>query len=276
MNLTKMAQKQMTLAKTAQQHPEHRFTNLYSLLHWDYWMRCAADTVLARPGSSTAGVDGKTRDYFKNHYEEQIAALVESMKRKTYHPQPAKRVYIPKANSTQQRPLGIPCLKDRVAQAVVKNALEPSWEARFEANSYGFRPGRSCHDAIRQCHNRLQKGTDTWIFDADIRGAFDHISHEFILNRLRQTPGRELIKQWLKAGYVEAEVFHETNSGTPQGGIISPLLANIALDGLDELLATFQKEKKYLYIQLDGRQKVCRKRRNRYGFIRYADDVRRS
>jgi RNA-directed DNA polymerase len=220
-------------------------------------------------GKRTAGLDGQRALTPKER-----VALVKEMQGYTLgHVKPAKRVYIPKANSPKQRPLGIPCLKDRVAQAMVKNALEPSWEARFEANSYGFRPGRSCHDAIRQCHNRLQKGTDTWILDADIRGAFDNISHEFILNRLGQIPGRALIKQWLKAGYVEAEVFHQTESGTPQGGIISPLLANIALDGLDELLATFSKEKEYLYTHPDGRPKRCRKRRNRYGFIRYADDM---
>jgi len=220
-------------------------------------------------GKRTAGLDGQRALTPKER-----VTMVNDMQRYTvWQVKPTKRIYIPKANSTKQRPLGIPCIKDRVAQAIVKNALEPSWEARFEANSYGFRPGRSCHDAIQQCYNRLKKGTDRWILDADIRGAFDNISHEFILQTLENTPGRELIKQWLKAGYVEAEVFYETNSGTPQGGIISPLLANIALDGLDELLATYYKEKEYIYLQPDGRQKVSRKRLNRYGFIRYADDM---
>lgn len=220
-------------------------------------------------GKRTAGLDGQVALTPK----ERVTLVNEMQSYRLWQVRPAKRMYIPKANSTKQRPLGIPCIKDRVAQAIVKNALEPSWEARFEANSYGFRPGRSCHDAIQQCFNRLKKGADVWILDADIRGAFDNISHEFILQALSNTPGRAMIEQWLKAGYVEAEVFFETNSGTPQGGIASPLLANIALDGLDELLATYEKKKEYIYRLPGGRQKVNRKRLNRYGFIRYADDM---
>lgn len=104
----------------------------------------------------------------------------------------------------------------------MKNALEPSWEARFEANSYGFRPGRGVHDGIEQSFIRLGSGKDMWILEADIKGCFDNISHEYILKAIGQVPGRELIKQWLQAGYVESQVFHETESGTPQGGIISP------------------------------------------------------
>jgi RNA-directed DNA polymerase len=114
---------------------------------------------------------------------------------------------------------------------------------------------------------------DTWILDADIRGAFDNISHEYILNALGNTPGRARVKQWLKAGYGEAEMFHETSRGTPQGGIVSPLLANSALDGLEALLATYRKEKVYTSPQPEGRQKMSQKWSNRYGFIRYADDL---
>jgi RNA-directed DNA polymerase len=131
----------------------------------------------------------------------------------------------------------------------VKNALEPSWEARFEPNYYGFRPGRSCHDAIQQCYRRLHSGcTHKWILDADVKAAFDKISHDFILEAIGKVPGRELIKQWLKAGYVEKEMFHATTSGVPQGGVISPLLSNIALDGMEKLCGS------------------------KFGFIRYADD----
>jgi RNA-directed DNA polymerase len=109
MSQAMMAQKQKTLAEAAQANPEHRFTNLYSLMHWDYWIRTAMDKVLARPGSTTAGVDGKTRDYFKNHYEETVTFLTTGLRRKTYEPQPVRRVHIPKSNG-KLRPLGIPML----------------------------------------------------------------------------------------------------------------------------------------------------------------------
>lgn len=164
---------------------------------------------------------------------------------------PTRRIYIPKAGKPgQKRPLGIPTIRDRVTQARVKNALEPSWEALFDRNSYGYRPGRSLHDAIEQCWQYLKGDTKRpWILDADIKGAFDNINHQFLLNEIGPVPGRQLIKQWLKAGYVEAEVLHATESGTPQGGVISPLLLNIALNGFDDL---FHKKK--------------------YGYVRYADD----
>ena len=185
-------------------------------------------------GKKTAGVDGEVALTPKARM-----ALVRSMGRHTlWKAKPTRRIYIPKVGKPgQDRPLSIPTTRNRVAQAIVKNALEPCWEAQFEPNSYGFRPGRSIHDAIERCWHYLKGNSRRpWILDADLKSAFDKLSHEHILEAVGPVPGRHLLRAWLKAGYVEADFFHTTDSGTPQGGIISPLLLNVALHGLQQKL----------------------------------------
>ncbi len=181
-------------------------------------------------GKHTPGIDGQVC----LTAEGRSALARKSFSFAGYQPQPVRRVYIPKSDGKKLRPLGIPTIQDRVYQAIVKTALEPEWEARFEANSYGFRPGRCCMDAIVQLHTTLNhKGSSEWILDADISGCFDHIAHAPLLARIPVF--KTVVQRWLTAGVVELGHYQATAEGTPQGGVISPLLANIALDGMERI-----------------------------------------
>lgn len=182
-------------------------------------------------GRKTAGVDGKVAVTADEKTE-----LVDWLQHRAepWSPRPVKRVYVPKSNG-RRRPLGIPVIADRCLQALTVNVLEPEWEARFEPKSYGFRPGRGCHDAIVAIHTTANR-TDAkrlWALDADLEAAFDHLDHDHIYQSLGSFPARELIWRWLRSGVVEDGRFTSTGEGSPQGGVISPLLMNVALHGLE-------------------------------------------
>jgi RNA-directed DNA polymerase len=183
-------------------------------------------------GRVTAGVDGEVA--LSSPDRARVAVRVHHSIR-SWDPLPVRRVYIPKA-SGRKRPLGIPVIMDRCHQARVRHALEPEWEARFEPKSYGFRPGRGCHDAIEALYTTLKgKNKRAWILDADLAAAFDKIDHSRLLAAIGDFPARAMIRDWLTAGVLEAgKGFAPTGEGTPQGGVISPLLMNVALHGLEE------------------------------------------
>ena len=202
-------------------------------------LRSRANTLISvrqatqhNAGRKTPGIDGEVA--LTSTARAQLATVLHESA-KPWQARPVKRVYIPKANG-KLRGLGIPVIADRVQQGRVRNALEPEWEARFEPRSYGFRPGRSCQDAIEAifkaaCGKNARK---LWALDADLTAAFDKIDHEHLLRMLDGFPAKGLIRRWLKAGVVEKGQFTPTGEGVPQGGVISPLLLNVALHGLEE------------------------------------------
>jgi RNA-directed DNA polymerase len=183
-------------------------------------------------GRKTAGIDGRTALLPQSRAE-----LADWMQHHAtpWKPRPVRRVYIPKSNG-KQRPLGIPVIADRCLQALALAALEPEWEARFGPRSYGFRPGRGCHDAIVAIHTTAsgKNAKRLWVLDADLKAAFDRIDHDHLLRSLGTFPGRGIVAGWLKAGVVEKGRLTPTEEGTPQGGVISPALMNIALHGMEK------------------------------------------
>jgi RNA-directed DNA polymerase len=270
MSQTMMSQKQMKLAITAQENPEHRFTNLYSLMHWDYWIDGAAQAVLARPGSSTAGIDGTTRDRFKANYQEEMKKLVESLKDKTYEPQPVRRTFIPKSNG-KMRPLGIPVLRDRIVQEALRAILDPIYETDFKPCSYGFRKGRRTMDAIAVIMSLTNsKLRYYYVIEGDIKSYFDTVHHRKLLSILKKRIADkdiiDLIWKFLKAGVMEDGLFARTETGVPQGGVISPLLANVYLNEFDKWA-----EKKWILSPYE-QQKRRKAGLGNYRLARYADD----
>jgi RNA-directed DNA polymerase len=223
--------------KAAQEQDWPKVRNLQKLM-----LRSRSNTLVSvrqvtqrNAGRKTAGVDGEVA-LTPGARAEMAVRVHQSVT--SWHPHAVRRVYIPKAsNRAKLRPLGIPVIMDRCHQQRVRHALEPEWEARFEPRSYGFRPGRSCHDAIAAIYN-VCKGpmaSRVWALDADLAAAFDKIDHDHLLAALGSFPARDLIRGWLKAGVFEAgKGFAPATEGTPQGGVISPCLLNVALHGLEE------------------------------------------
>lgn len=188
----------------------------------------AVRRVTENDGRKTPGVDGKLWDSVPKKLK-----AVASLKVRGYRPQPLRRIYIPKANG-KQRPLGIPTMQDRAMQALFLLALDPVAESTADEASYGFRRGRSCADAIERCFSSVSRSSPAWVLEGDIKGCFDNIDHDWLLDHVPMD--RPMLRKWLKAGYLEKQVFYDTIAGTPQGGIISPVLANLALDGLERRL----------------------------------------
>ena len=206
-------------------------------------------------GKKTAGVDGVKSVKPKERLL--MARQLHPKHWKHCKPEPVRRVWIPKPGKDEKRPLGIPTMYERARQCLAKLALEPEWEAQFEPNAYGFRPARSAHDAIGAIFNGIRFKAK-YVLDADLKACFDHINQEALLNKLHTyTAMKHAIKGWLKAGVLENGVFAPTEAGTPQGGTISPLLANVALHGMEEVIQS----------------KHNRKRVEQPILIRYADDL---
>jgi len=217
----------------------------------------AVRRVTENNGKATPGVDQEIWDT-----PEKKTLAVRALKRRGYQSQPLRRVYIPKSDGKTMRPLGIPTMIDRGQQALHLLALDPVVETTADRNSYGFRQKRSCADAIGQCFLALRRANAQWILEGDIKSCFDKISHDWLLAHVPMD--RVILQKWLKSGYMEKHVLHESMDGTPQGGIISPALANCALDGLERLLQEKFPARKRL--RSHGDEKPC------VHLVRYADD----
>src|SRR2546422_6016023 len=264
---------QKKLSQKATKEPEHHFENLYGLLCHEVWLRVATHTVLQNKGSGTAGIDGMTKSNFLGDADGYIRSLQELLKAKTFEPEPVKRVYIPKPSSDKKRPLGIPVLYDRIVQEALRMILEPIWEADFSTHSYGFRPNRSTYDAMTYIGKRLTGNGSTyqWIIEGDIASYFDTMPHRRLIKAVKKRMAdrdiRDLLWEFLRAGVMYRGNVSATLTGTPQGGIVSPLLANIYLHTLDTYM-----ESKYLSLSEWERQKRRRQRKANYLYVRYADD----
>jgi RNA-directed DNA polymerase len=247
-----------------------RLHDLYHLLYDKDWLRLAYEHVSQNAGSKTAGCDGVSMMHFKRDLEVNLQKLAEDLKTQIFRPNPVRRVYIPKKNG-KMRPLGIPSIRDRIVQEALRMVLEPIFEAEFYRNSYGFRPNRSTLDALAMVSASCTPQKKCyWVIEGDIKSYFDTINHDILMKllrrRIRDKKLLRLVWRFLRAGVMEGKLFTPTDEGTPQGGIISPLLANVYLHELDMYLAR--------HADLAANIKRQRRRAGKANFvhIRYADD----
>lgn len=245
------------IAEKARENPKYKFMTLIHLIN-EETLSAAHNQMAVR---KAPGVDGVTRAGYGEELEGNIRDLVVRMKKQAYKPQKVRRVHIPKPGTDQTRPLGIPAYEDKLVQAVAAQILNAIYEQDFMGFSYGFRPKRNAHDALKHLNKLIEGHRVNYIVDADIKGFFDHVDHHWIMEILREriadTNLLRLIHRFLKAGVIEAGIRYDTPEGTPQGGVISPILANV-----------------YLHYVLDlWFQKVVRKHcRGAAHMVRYADD----
>lgn len=252
---------QIRIAKATQEKKWNTVKRLqYLLTHSYYAKMLAVRKVTTNKGKKTAGID---KELWTTPTDKMKA--VQSLTDKCYKAKPLRRVFIEKKGKKAKRPLGIPCMYDRAMQALYALALDPVSEVTADTKSFGFRKGRSCHDACEYIFTALsRKYSPTWVLEGDIKGCFDHISHEWLIDNIPMD--KSVLKQFLKAGFVFENELFPTDEGTPQGGVISPILANMALDGIQEVLVqNFELSRK-------GKVSYFEHQKSRINFVRYADD----
>ena len=254
---TIMETKLARIAEIARLKPEERFTSLYHLLNEEMLVLCHDEL----DGNKATGIDHVTKREYEENLEVNIRNLVSRLKTRSYRPQPVRRTYIPKGDGTDVRPLGIPAYEDKIVQLGVTKILQSIYESDFLDFSYGFRPRRSCHMALRSISQVIEKGSICYVVDADIRGFFNNMGHEWLMKfvdlRLGDPNMQKLIRRFLRAGVIEEGIWEPTYVGAPQGAVLSPLLANVYLHyALDLWFEKVVKKK------CDGQAEM----------VRYADD----